>query len=194
MLIIIQKIFQKITCLYIVTLRNNFPKLCNEVITDNKIADEKYGSYIEKAFEAHENKDWEKEYTYLKNAYDNGCQSQAILHDLAEACWNLGDYDNAIEWASKRIDLTNSAFAYKTRAYYYYLLEKNDLALEDAQWATMKVKDNPGIIDTRGMIYTALGQYDKALADFNAVLKINDKYASAYYHRGKCYEALGKKR
>lgn len=174
-------------------LLNNFPKLCDEAKLDNQKADEKYGSYLAKAFAAENNKDWEAEYAALKEAYDNGCQSQAILYDFYWICWKIGEYDNAIDWVSKRIEVAPSATAYNSRAWDYYLLGKNDLALEDAKWATLKDKDEASYLDTRGCIYYEMGQYDKAIKDFDAALKINDQYAHAYYYRGKCYEAIGKK-
>ena len=174
-------------------LLNNFPKLCDEAKLDNQKADEKYGSYLAKAFAAENNKDWEAEYAALKEAYDNGCQSQAILYDFYWICWKIGEYDNAIDWVSKRIEVAPSAAAYNSRAWDYYLLGKNDLALEDAKWATLKDKDEASYLDTRGCIYYEMGQYDKAIKDFDAALKINDQYAHAYYYRGKCYEAIGKK-
>ena len=57
----------------------------------------------------------------------------------------------------------------------------------------MKDKNNAKFLDTRGGIYYEMKQYDKAIKDFDAAIKINDKYAHAYYYRGKCYEALGEK-
>ena len=40
--------------------------------------------------------------------------------------------------------------------------------------------------------YGPLGQYTKALDDFNKAIAINPKYAKAYYGRGEVFEKLGK--
>ncbi len=174
-------------------IKNSFPQLCEEVASFNKLADEKFGSYLAKAFIADKNKDWEAEFAALMEAYDNGCQSQALIRDLVKSSWNAGELDTAIYWASKRLEVAPSADTYNDRAYAYYITGKNDLALEDAKWATLKDKNNPEYLDTRGCIYYEMGQYNEAIKDFDAALKINDKYAHAYYYRGKCYEAVGKK-
>ncbi|WP_295917424.1 tetratricopeptide repeat protein [uncultured Anaerovibrio sp.] len=174
-------------------IRDSFPNLCEEVLTDNQLASEKYGNEISKAIAAQKDEDWKTEYNSLKQAYDKGCQSQGILRDLAESAWKSGDYDTAIEWAGKRIEMNPSGDAYNTRAWWYYLLGQNDKALEDAEWAVFKDKNYAYILDTRGSIYYELGQYDKAIADFNAAIKLDDKFAHAYFYRSKCYEALGNK-
>ena len=40
------------------------------------------------------------------------------------------------------------------------------------------------ILDSRGFVYLRLGQFDDAIADYNAALKINPKIASSLYGRG----------
>lgn len=174
-------------------IKEKFPKLCDEVKADNQIADAKYKADIDKAEAAYNNGDWDTVYAMLKKVYDNGCQSESILENLARASRELGDYDAMIDWDSKRVDSFSSAAAYNARARDYYLLGNNDLALADVNWALMKDKNNAKFLDTRGGIYYEMKQYDKAIKDFDAAIKINDKYAHAYYYRGKCYEALGEK-
>ena len=174
-------------------IKRKFPNLVNEVIADNKIADAKYKADIDKAEAAYNNDDWDTLYAMLKKVYDNGCQSESILGYLARSSRELGDYDATIDWDSKRIDLYPSADAYNFRAWDYYLLGKNDLALEDAKWALLKDKDNVAALDTRGCIYYEMSQYDKAIKDFDAVVKLDDKFAHSYYYRGKSYDAVGKK-
>jgi tetratricopeptide (TPR) repeat protein len=39
-------------------------------------------------------------------------------------------------------------------------------------------------LDSRGLTYLKLGQFDNAIADYNAVLKINPKKALSLYGRG----------
>lgn len=39
----------------------------------------------------------------------------------------------------------------------------------------------------RGRAYSRMGQYDKAIGDFNQVIVLHETYASAYYNRGNAY-------
>jgi tetratricopeptide (TPR) repeat protein len=44
----------------------------------------------------------------------------------------------------------------------------------------------------RGVTYAALGQHTKALADYDAAIRIDLSYAKAHYNRGNSYKALGR--
>jgi tetratricopeptide (TPR) repeat protein len=39
-------------------------------------------------------------------------------------------------------------------------------------------------LDSRGLAYLKLGAFDKAIADYNAALRFNPKFASSLYGRG----------
>ena len=43
----------------------------------------------------------------------------------------------------------------------------------------------------RGVAYHALGQYQRAIQDYDQALRLNSAFADAYLNRGKAYEALG---
>ncbi len=47
------------------------------------------------------------------------------------------------------------------------------------------------LLHGRGTSHAATGQYDKALADFNEVLRMRPNYAKEYYNRGEMYAARG---
>ena len=42
-----------------------------------------------------------------------------------------------------------------------------------------------------GMTYGKNGQYDQAISDYTKALKINPKFAEAYYYRGRTYGEKG---
>ncbi|MBQ1855923.1 MAG: tetratricopeptide repeat protein, partial [Anaerovibrio sp.] len=173
-------------------VKNMFPNLCNEVIAANRSFDAAHGDDFNQAERAVYEKDWEKAYKFLKKLYDDGCHDQAIIRDLDKACWELGNYDEALEWDTKRIEVTPNAGSYNSRAWHNYLLGNYEQALDDAQWAVMKDKEDANSYDTRGSIYYALGQYDKAMADFNKSLELDDTSAHTYYYRSLCNQALGR--
>ncbi len=57
-------------------------------------------------------------------------------------------------------------------------------ALSDCNDAVKAQPKNPAFLDSRGMVYLRLGNYDKAIADYDAALGIAPKIASARYCRG----------
>lgn len=174
-------------------LQENFPELCAEVRAANETANEKYGQELDKGLAALANYDPETVYTYFKKAYDKGCTSLQMLGEMASACWNMGDYDKALEWNSKAIELSPSSRTYNNRAWNYYLLGNNEQALADVNMALSLDGNYAVALDTRGCIYHDLGQYDKAIADFNKSIQLKSDDGHNYYYRGKCYSALGEK-
>lgn len=47
------------------------------------------------------------------------------------------------------------------------------------------------ILAFRGLTYHHLEQYESALKDYEAALKVDKEYATAYYNRGLTYSAQG---
>ena len=46
---------------------------------------------------------------------------------------------------------------------------------------------------SRGVAYGLRGDFDKAIADFSAAIRLNPKDAQAYQNRGVAYEKKGEK-
>ena len=44
----------------------------------------------------------------------------------------------------------------------------------------------------RGLSYYDLGQYERAIQDYDGAIRLNPQHAAAYYVRGMGYEGLGK--
>ena len=44
---------------------------------------------------------------------------------------------------------------------------------------------------SRGLSYRFLGEYNKAIADFNKSIKINPKNADVYFNRSRVLEKMG---
>jgi tetratricopeptide (TPR) repeat protein len=70
-------------------------------------------------------------------------------------------------------------------------------ALELAHRGLMRAPDYTDLIDTRGVVYYKLGQYDKAIQDFNRCLKLYPKNSPSltvsYFHLGKALAKSGQK-
>ena len=70
-------------------------------------------------------------------------------------------------------------------------------AIELAERGLAKAPDYVDLIDTRGMAFYRLGQYDKAAKDFDRCVRLYPSGApaivSSYFHLGRCLSALGEK-
>ncbi len=70
-------------------------------------------------------------------------------------------------------------------------------ALELAQRGLRVAPDYIDLIDTRGVVYYRLGQYDKAIADFNRCLRLypdgTPSAVASYLHLGRALAKLGQK-
>jgi tetratricopeptide (TPR) repeat protein len=120
---------------------------------------------------------------YNSAAYDLRGTIYTALDDYERA---LSDYDRAIE-----LD-PFFAQAHYNRGRIYSLLKRYDEALADLQ---MSVKLDVANFGYRangnvGLIYHKQGQYDKALAAFDASIASSDAQADAFYLRGETYTAL----
>ena len=128
--------------------------------------------------------------------------------DIVEA-WKhyhaaIADLTHLIAWEPKH------ALAYNARGWTKYLL--GQLVTErknsgEAEWyyqsavvdgdVAIKLasadKDSSAAYHTRGAAKAALGDYDKAIADFDAAIRLNPKTAINYLDRGLAKEALGEK-
>jgi tetratricopeptide (TPR) repeat protein/predicted aspartyl protease len=58
-----------------------------------------------------------------------------------------------------------------------------DLALEDCN-AGLRISHSAQLLDSRGLVYLRSGKLDKAIADYNAALKVNPRIAWSLYGRG----------
>lgn len=63
----------------------------------------------------------------------------------------------------------------------------------DAMEANLQVSNpNPFVLANRAECYQSLYQYSKAIADYNVLLGVTDKYWDGYLQRGLCYAESGK--
>jgi tetratricopeptide (TPR) repeat protein len=99
----------------------------------------------------------------------------------------IADFDAAIKLDPKSSDALIGRCAARAE-------QGDDLqgALADCNQALqMRGNNSAGGLNSRGFAYLRLGQYDNAIADYNAALKINAKLASALYGRGLAKQKKG---
>ena len=51
---------------------------------------------------------------------------------------------------------------------------------------------NAGAYHNRGVAYARLGQYERAIQDFDEAIRLNPQNAGAYHNRGVAYGRIGK--
>ena len=70
------------------------------------------------------------------------------------------------------------------------LIKNPDEAKEYIKLYTASLTFNPKIVEDyikRGNAYSYIGEYGKAIADYDHAIKLKPNYAKAYYHRGVAY-------
>jgi len=88
----------------------------------------------------------------------------------AQVLAQMGDYEAAIDDLLYGSELDDSdSTIYNQVCWNYGLIEKPDLALPYCDKA-IEIDPNPRYLDSRGLIYTLLGDYDAAIADFRVVV------------------------
>jgi len=103
-------------------------------------------------------------------------------------------YPQAIQClaAAEKVDPTNSE-VYASQAEIYATLKQYDKALA-ASSASIKYRkgyQNKQMFHLRSMMYSALGQYKKAIEDMSTYLRIDPEKHRAYMWRGTAYEQDG---
>jgi tetratricopeptide (TPR) repeat protein len=114
------------------------------------------------------------------------------FYERGVALRGKGDYARAIQDFDQAIRLKPSPAAFnarcRTRAIAAVQL---DVALADCNQALSLQTDDYEAMDSRGFVYFRLNQFDKALADYNAVVAAMPTSASALYMRGVVRRRMG---
>ena len=138
---------------------------------------------------------------YNKGDYDRaiGDYSEALrlapvkdilaLQNRGHAYQAKGDFDRAIADYSEALRIEPKfAWALNDRCYARALAGRElREALADCNEALRLIPNDAftaATLDSRGFTYLRLGEFDNAIADYNAVLKFNPKHAGSLYGRG----------
>ncbi|HEX8219563.1 MAG TPA: tetratricopeptide repeat protein [Chloroflexia bacterium] len=116
----------------------------------------------------------------------------------ALAYYALGEYERAIEDATYFINGDSSdSRVWNTRAISYYAKGRYSVALADLDQALEWIEGEPPgmlalVYSNRGLVYTALKEYDKAVASLDLAISINPDLDLAYYNRARAKALQGK--
>ena len=90
----------------------------------------------------------------------------------------------------------NHEAVYEYRSGYYIKKKKFDLAKKDLDKAleiTQRYNLKPrNVFNGYGILYYEIGDYPRALENFNLALQYNEEFYEAYLNRGNLYHRIGK--
>jgi len=127
-------------------------------------------------------KDYDKAIADYTEAIKVNPKDTVAYYNRGDAYFNKKDYDKAITDYTEVIKLDpKNANAYNSRAwtYAYYMKTNYDKALADVNQALKLTPNDVNYLDTRGWVYLGMGDYNKAIADFEATLQIDPNYPEA---------------
>src|SRR5262245_50186506 len=93
------------------------------------------------------------------------CSVENRLVRIGSSLGRRPDEDSHYHWTSFR--------GSHHRSYYYLVLHRITVALNDANQAVGLTPDDPDALSTRAHVFEALGKYREALVDYNRVFEID---------------------
>jgi tetratricopeptide (TPR) repeat protein len=146
----------------------------------------------------------------FNKAIDLDSQSADAYESRGGAYLQLDNDQAALKDFNKSIDIDPKNFgAYISIAIMYKRKGKKQLAIDEYTKAIGiientnffspdgSIKEKPPTLflsyHLRGTLYTDIGMYQQAIADYDKVIKLKPKLGHSYYSRGSAYSALGDK-
>ncbi len=113
------------------------------------------------------------------------CKDANICHQLGLTCVQQRDFDKAILYFNKAIELDPvNPVVYSNRGAAYSAKGKHDQAIADWTRALEVDPKYGSAYYNRGRTFCVMKQYDKAIPDLDKALEIDPTHARAYYERG----------
>lgn len=163
-------------------------------LSTDAVADPRYNDLpFERGQQLYESGRYAEALESFSQALELDEQNPRIYNARGNAYAALGRHEEALADYSSALDLVqNLAGVLYNRGRVYMLLERYEEALVDLQAATEITPDDFGYRANGniGLIYHQLGEYDKALAAFEASMSYDDTKADVFYLRGETYTAL----
>jgi len=139
----------------------------------------------------------------IKKAFDEGKINMRFFYLIADAVLSAPDIDMlffAYDSFKKaeHVEAPGEDIARLSLAAHSFYLgnalyeQKNFEDSIKAYSTSLKLNEYAGAYYNRGVAYAELGEYDRAIEDYNKAIKLNKEYAEAYYNRGVAYVVLGK--
>ena len=127
----------------------------------------------------------DKDGSYIKN-------ERYVLNDLGTYYKRLENYDKALEYYTKEINLNqDDHLPYLVRAELYaFNINDNEKAVSDFSKA-IELDSSASNYYKRAWFYNDIGDYSKALLDYNKALELDPDNMEILFNRAYNYEELG---
>jgi tetratricopeptide (TPR) repeat protein len=171
--------------LYRQALKGYSKLISNGMLTSNNFLNRGYCYYQQKDY-ANAEKD------YLQAASLPNPTRDLLWDNLSLLYYDQGNYQKAIEYATKRIELNpKNHVPYIDRGLCYRILKKYKEAEKDFNQSLAIKPDFHRAFGYRSVLYLETGQYQKAYDDALKAVQINPKYGFGYLRLAEAKQALG---
>ncbi len=137
-------------------------------------------------------KQYEKAIAFYEEA--NARDVSDVIISRISYCYNeLGDFEQALKYIDKAIELDPEYSSYKIRkAYILKNLEHIDEAIALVDSCLQEEPDNSWLYAVRGEMKHYIGDLDGAIEDYTTNIILDDKHKYSYIDRGFIYTQLGR--
>jgi len=145
-------------------------------------------SLFEKAILLHKKGSLKEAEEIYKNIYKKNSSSYEATHLLGAINIQLKNFNEAIDWIKKALNLNpKSSASYNNLGAAYIGLKKYDHALINFKEAIKLKPDYAEAHNSIGIVYTNLKKYDEALFSLKRAIELKPDYAEAYSSIGTIY-------
>jgi len=124
----------------------------------------------------------EKGFSIIKQVIRKYPKEKRAYYDVGNTYHNRGEYQDAIAWFNKALELDpNYSLALNDLAYAYAATENYDKAVKILKKLASILPRDANVLDTTGEIYEKMGRIDEALAKFKQAIRIKPEFGS--YHK-----------
>lgn len=117
------------------------------------------------------------------------------LYDIYKKRYNSknhkADYEQALYYINRRLEIKETANAYFYRAMLYSDAMETELALKDYEKYMEEVPDDKACFFNMGLCYRGIRQFEKAVEYFRKAKELKAD-SDIFYNMGVCYKSLGR--
>ncbi len=155
-----------------------------------------YQGYLWRGFVLAEVKRYKEAIADYDLAIDMNPKGRSAFENRGGAYYEIGDFQRALSDANTAINLDSSrCHVYFLRGRVNFAIGERGKAIEDLSKAISLCSEDSlvwSMLNWRGFVYANMGDYAKAIADYNKALNLNPDSVDVYYNRGLAYNKTGK--